>query len=321
MNTSTTAIDSRRPASTGIDAPIVTPLAVPADDAAPAASAFQMITVTEVRVGPRHRKDLGDLTGLAHSIQAVGLLQPIVITPDRQLIAGQRRLEAVKLLGWAEVPARVVDLENIVRGEHDENVQRKPFTPSEAVAIGRALEAQERPKAARRQAAGRARRRRGQKNPVASGPGNLPEPETAPGDKGDTRDKVATAVGLSAKTYEKAKAVVAAAEADPEANGHLVEQMDRTGKVDPAFRQITPQQPAEGRPARPPKLPGWPKLKFLGRTLGKLATELNSLSRVRLADRDPAAVTRLCRLIRKRLDWFESAILAGSSPEGALGHE
>jgi ParB family chromosome partitioning protein len=291
---------------------------VPADPAAQADNVFQTVNVTDIRVGPRHRKDLGDLTSLADSIKALGLLHPIVITPDRQLIAGQRRLEAVKLLGWTEVPARVVDLANVVRGEHDENVERKPFTRSEAVAIGRALEELEQPRAARRQAAGLARRRNDRQQ---SGSGKLPEPAPVVENKGQARDKVAAAVGMSGRTYEKAKAVVQAAEEDPERNGHLVEQMDRTGKVDPAFRQITPRQPAESRPARPPKLPGWPKLKSLGQTLGKLATELNSLSRVRRADRDPAAVTRMCRLIRERLDWYESAILAGSAPEGGAGHE
>jgi hypothetical protein len=52
---------------------------------------------------------------------------------------------------------------------------------------------------------------------------------------GRTRDKVAEAVGMSGRTYEKARAVVEAAEADPAA-APLVEEMDRTGKVNPAFQ-------------------------------------------------------------------------------------
>ena len=44
-------------------------------------------------------------------------------------------------------------------------------------------------------------------------------------------EKVAKAVGVSAPTYVKAKAVVEAAEQDP-AKAPLVEEMDRTGKDD-----------------------------------------------------------------------------------------
>src|SRR5215467_9676080 len=102
MATTDTPIDTRPPAATGVDAPTVPPVAVPAGGTAQADCALQTVNVSEVRVGARHRKDLGDLTSLARSINDVGQLQPIVITPDRRLIAGQRRLEAVKLLGWKE---------------------------------------------------------------------------------------------------------------------------------------------------------------------------------------------------------------------------
>lgn len=51
-------------------------------------------------VGFRYRKDLGDLRPLADSIAEVGLLHPIVVTAEGLLIAGQRRLEACRLLGW-----------------------------------------------------------------------------------------------------------------------------------------------------------------------------------------------------------------------------
>ena len=41
--------------------------------------------IADIRIGDRHRKDLGDLSGLAESIQSEGLLQPIGVTPDRVL--------------------------------------------------------------------------------------------------------------------------------------------------------------------------------------------------------------------------------------------
>ena len=46
------------------------------------------------------------------------------------------------------------------------------------------------------------------------------------------------AVGMSGKTYEKVKAVVEAAEDDPEQFSDLVEKMDATGKVDPQFKEL-----------------------------------------------------------------------------------
>src|SRR5688572_12896863 len=107
--------------------------------------------IDDIDVGARHRIDLGDVDGLAASIREVGLLHPIVVTPDGRLIAGARRLEACRRLGMEEVAVTVVSLENTLRGEWAENADRKDFTPSEAVAIGRALEEVERAKARDRQ--------------------------------------------------------------------------------------------------------------------------------------------------------------------------
>ena len=61
--------------------------------------------------------------------------------PDDVLIAGVRRFQACKQLGWTDVPVRIVDLDEIVRGSLAENSQRKDFLPTEIDAIRRALEA------------------------------------------------------------------------------------------------------------------------------------------------------------------------------------
>src|SRR5262249_10254777 len=50
------------------------------------------LAIHEIRVGPRHRKDLGDLNALASNIAEVGLLHPAVVNHDGTLIAGERRL-------------------------------------------------------------------------------------------------------------------------------------------------------------------------------------------------------------------------------------
>lgn len=98
------------------------------------------ILVSEIKVGDRHRKDMGDLTSLADSIAALGLLQPIGIAPDNTLIFGERRLRACRdVLGLVEIEVRVIDMPSIVVGENAENEVRKDFTPSERVAIARAI--------------------------------------------------------------------------------------------------------------------------------------------------------------------------------------
>jgi hypothetical protein len=43
---------------------------------------------------------------------------------------------------------------------------------------------------------------------------------------------------MSTLTYDRAKKVVEAAEEDPETFGPIQEEMDRTGKVEPAYRKV-----------------------------------------------------------------------------------
>lgn len=99
------------------------------------------VLVSDVAVGERFRKSMGNINGLAASMDEVGLLQPIGITPSRELIFGQRRLEAAKQLGWEHIAARVIDIGAIILGEHHENEFRLDFTPSERYAIAEALRA------------------------------------------------------------------------------------------------------------------------------------------------------------------------------------
>lgn len=63
-----------------------------------------------IRIGRRHRRNLGDIDTLVASIRDLGLLHPPAVTLDGRLIAGRRRLEAVRRLGWREVPVNVVYL-------------------------------------------------------------------------------------------------------------------------------------------------------------------------------------------------------------------
>lgn len=98
------------------------------------------LPISSIRIGKRFRRDLGDIDTLAESIRdGPGLLQPIVVTPDRLLIAGFRRLTACKQLGWTTIPVRVVDLEQVIEGEFAESACRKDFALSEVAAIARKL--------------------------------------------------------------------------------------------------------------------------------------------------------------------------------------
>jgi ParB family transcriptional regulator, chromosome partitioning protein len=108
------------------------------------------IKIEDIKIDKRFRKDVGDIKKLANSISEVGLLHPIVVNENNELVAGQRRLEACKLFGWSEVPVNVVNLKDIVKGEFHENANRKDFTISEIVEIKKSIEPMEIEKAKER---------------------------------------------------------------------------------------------------------------------------------------------------------------------------
>ena len=127
--------------------------------------------------------------------------------------------------------------------EREENTCREAYTPEEMVHLGGRFEEMER-KAARERQAESARRNQPQARaePKASPPegGKLPPSEKSkpislplpppPIEKSKVRDIIGKAAGVSGRTYEKAKAVVEAARAEPALRG-LVDEMNRTGKV------------------------------------------------------------------------------------------
>lgn len=210
------------------------------------------VAINQIHIKGRYRKDLGDLGPLVSSIRAVGLLQPVVLDSKNRLIAGQRRVEAARLLGWTEIEAVVADsLEDALRllvAQRDENVCRKDFAPSEAVAVGAAIETIESraAKERQRQHGGTAPGR--PKNTV----GKLPTVK-----KARVRERVAAAVGMKRRTYEKAQAVVQAAQDDPKLFGPLVKEMDETGKVDRAFSKVRRARRAAEERASAAPAEGW----------------------------------------------------------------
>lgn len=90
--------------------------------------------IASVAVGERRREDPGDIEGLAASIARYGLLHPIVLDEDGNLIAGGRRLEACKRLQWEEIPVTWLgELSEPERREIEleENLRRKDLTQYE----------------------------------------------------------------------------------------------------------------------------------------------------------------------------------------------
>ncbi|MGI5172308.1 ParB N-terminal domain-containing protein [Treponema sp. OMZ 840] len=93
-----------------------------------------LVHISDITVKKRIRKNISDVDALADSIHKHGLLNPIILDNNYVLIAGFRRLQAVKQLGWVSVPATIVDAKDKISRmeiELDENIQRSDFTRNE----------------------------------------------------------------------------------------------------------------------------------------------------------------------------------------------
>jgi ParB family chromosome partitioning protein len=92
------------------------------------------IPIEDIIVKKRIRRDLGDIASLAESLKRFGQISPIVISKKNLLIAGGRRLEAAKALGWRTINAVILDAPGDLSKleiEVEENIQRRDFTPEE----------------------------------------------------------------------------------------------------------------------------------------------------------------------------------------------
>ena len=98
------------------------------------------------RQQPRHDFNQESLQELADSIKECGILQPLIVaktTAGYELIAGERRLRAAKLIGLKTVPAMVrsVDEQQKLALALVENIQRENLSPlEEATAYRRLLD-------------------------------------------------------------------------------------------------------------------------------------------------------------------------------------
>lgn len=107
---------------------------------------LRLLGVDQVRRGayqPRRHFDPQLLQELADSLQAQGMIQPILVRPlggGYEIIAGERRWRAAQLAGLSDIPAIVRDLDDqsVAAVSLIENIQRKDLNPlEEAEALSR----------------------------------------------------------------------------------------------------------------------------------------------------------------------------------------
>ena len=94
---------------------------------------FHMTPVSLIWVNreKRQRRELLQIEELAASIREVGLINPLLITRENELIAGERRFSAVRLLQWDSVPTQYTDEIDPARLhliELEENVKRSDLS-------------------------------------------------------------------------------------------------------------------------------------------------------------------------------------------------
>lgn len=93
-----------------------------------------LVETNKIIVNERIRKDFGNIEELANDIKENGLINPPVVTPAFELIAGERRLRALKYLGYNQIEVRVMTVQDALHQlklEISENENRKDFSFSE----------------------------------------------------------------------------------------------------------------------------------------------------------------------------------------------
>jgi ParB family chromosome partitioning protein len=222
----------------------------------PASTIDEYVDIHAIRIVDRHRRDVGDLQALADSIIDVGLINPVTLTRDLRLVAGQRRMEACRLIGVDTVPVRFVDNLNdaakLLRAERDENVCRKDMLPSELAALGESLLAIEAPAANERRREAQERGRATQRG-VDSGDRSLIQLT------GQSRDAVGEALGMSGRTYSELRGAYQLAN-DPEAPAEhrqaareALDKMDRGEGIWLSRRELREKLSGSAKPTPTPE--------------------------------------------------------------------
>ncbi|BDU62603.1 chromosome partitioning protein ParB [Candidatus Borrelia fainii] len=94
-----------------------------------------LIDLEQIKIKKRIRQNIGDTSTLKESIKKHGLIYPIIIDKNKNLVAGFRRYQVLKELGYKEIDVKVIPTEDkkiLLKIELDENNVRKSFTKSES---------------------------------------------------------------------------------------------------------------------------------------------------------------------------------------------
>lgn len=153
--------------------------------------------INEIIVDDRIRKNPTHIKELIDDIQENGQIQPITVRIDDngsyRLVAGFRRLTAMKVLGEQKIEAYVIseaDEEKLLKMEISENEVRESFTRTERMEYIKRLEEIEKKKAKERMLKGKA-------DPTENSPGG-----------GESRQKVADQIGISSNTITREKKII-----------------------------------------------------------------------------------------------------------------
>ncbi|MBS2938510.1 ParB N-terminal domain-containing protein [Nocardioides sp. J2M5] len=201
-------------------------------------------TLDSIVVGVRHRKDLGDIDALAQSIQEVGLLQPITITPAGVLVCGLRRLEAQRRLGRSTtrvyVRSGISDELSHLLAQQDENQQRKPLTQLEAAHMYNEVKRLMAEEAAGRQAASRFG------NPTREGGPAGAEGPTAPRGTGDARAQASRLI-TGTQSFARLEQINKLEQVERDSSkpasvrelaATMLEQIEAGSPVEPAYKRV-----------------------------------------------------------------------------------
>jgi ParB family chromosome partitioning protein len=108
----------------------------------PSGPTFEQLPIDRIDPNPRQPREAFDeelLQDLTVSIEAVGVLQPIVVRPHGeryQIVMGERRLRAARAAGLERIPAivRTTEDDQLLRDALLENVHREDLNPLEEAA-------------------------------------------------------------------------------------------------------------------------------------------------------------------------------------------
>lgn len=89
--------------------------------------------LSDIKLNNKYLRSDTDVSSLKSSIEKIGLINPVTINKENELLAGARRYQAVSELGWLEVNVHIVDRGKLEQEliSIDENLVRVPLNKLE----------------------------------------------------------------------------------------------------------------------------------------------------------------------------------------------